>query len=101
MMIGTGTPTSGRVSLDGLMNVILKVCASTTENCSVFSSAPAFICTVGKPPTETARSNDHLTSSAVTGEPSWNVASLRSLKIIDLPSAATSQLSASSGTTFA
>ena len=38
--------------------------SSTTTNCSGFSSEPAFIWKVGKPPTETARSSDHLTSFA-------------------------------------
>ncbi|MGY3123345.1 hypothetical protein ACVWXQ_007282 [Bradyrhizobium sp. S3.14.4] len=77
-----------------------KVWSSTTTNCSGFSSEPADIWKVGKPPTFTARSNDHLTSLAVTGVPSWNFASLRSLKVQDMPSAATSQLSASSGSSF-
>jgi hypothetical protein len=38
------------------------------------SASRRFICTVGKPPTLTARSSDHLTSLAVTGVPSWNFA---------------------------
>ena len=64
-----------------------KVWSSTATNCSGFSSEPAFIWKVGKPPTVTARSNDHFTSLAVTGVPSWNFASLRSLNVTDMPSA--------------
>ena len=66
-------------------------------NCSGFSSEPAFIWKVGKPPTVTARSNDHFTSFAVTALPSWNLASRRSLKVTAMPSGAICQLSASSG----
>eukprot|EP01035_Chromulina_nebulosa_P029535 gene29535-39152_t len=39
-----------------------KVLSSTATNCSGFSSEPAFICVVAKPPIETARSIDHFTS---------------------------------------
>ena len=46
------------------------VWSSTATNCSRFSSEPADIWKVGKPPTVTARSNDHFTSLAVTGVPS-------------------------------
>ena len=74
-----------------------KVASSTASNCSGFSSEPAFIWNVGKPPTVTARSNDHFTSFAVTGVPSWNFASFRSLNVTDVPSGASVQLSASSG----
>ena len=56
------------------------VWSSTTTNCSGLVSEPALIWKVGKPPTVTARSNDHLTSLAVTGVPSWKVASLRQLE---------------------
>ena len=41
----------------------MKVWSSTTTNCSGFSSDPAFIWKVGNPPTVTARSKDHFTSS--------------------------------------
>ena len=54
------------------------------EALSGFSSEPAFIWKVGKPPTETARSSDHLTSLAVTGVPSWKVAFFFSLKVADM-----------------
>jgi hypothetical protein len=58
---------------------------------------PDFICADGNPPTETTRSNDHFTSAAVTGVPSWKRASRRSVKVIDFPSDANDQDSASSG----
>ena len=61
-----------------------KVESSTATNCSFLTSEPAFICTVGKPPTEMARSYDHLTSLAVTGVPSWNLAFFFSLKVTDM-----------------
>ena len=88
---------SGSVSRSFLRKVILNVTSSTTTNCSGFSSEPAFIWKVGNPPTVTARSKDHFTSLAVTGVPSWNFASRRSLNVTDMPSGATCQLSASSG----
>ena len=44
--------------------------------------------------------NDHLTSAAVTGLPSWKTALGRSLNVTDIPSPASSQLSASSGVSF-
>ena len=47
-----------------------KVWSPTATNCSGFSRLPADIWKVGKPPTDTARSNDHFTSWAVTGVPS-------------------------------
>ena len=72
------------VSLSLRMKSTRKVWSSTTTNCSGFSSEPAFIWKVGKPPTVTARSNDHFTSLAVIGVPSWNLASLRSLKVTDV-----------------
>jgi hypothetical protein len=72
-----------------------KLLSSSATNCSGFSSEPAFICVVAKPPIETARSSDHFTSLAVTGRPEWNVAS-RSLKVQLIPSEASCQLSASS-----
>ena len=72
-----------------------KVLSSTATNCSGFSSEPAFICVVAKPPIETARSSDHFTSRAVTGRPEWNFAS-RSLKVALIPSEASWKLSASS-----
>jgi hypothetical protein len=78
----------------------VKVCSSTTTNCSGFSSEPAAIWKVGKPPTVTARSKLHFTSLAVTGVPSWNFAFLRSLKVTELPSGAIFQLSASSGSSL-
>ncbi len=71
------------------------VLSSTATNCSGFSSEPAFIWKVGKPPTVTARSNDHLTSLAVIGVPSWNLASLRSLNVAEV--SVTFHSSASSG----
>jgi len=43
---------------------------------------------VGNPPTDTARSNDHFTSSAVTGVPSQKVADFN-VNVIDIPSGAT------------
>ena len=96
-MTGTGTARSGIVSLSFRRNFTRKVCSSTTSNCSGFSSEPAFIWKVGKPPTVTARSNDHFTSLAVTGVPSWKRASFFSLNVTDMPSGASCQLSASSG----
>ena len=83
MMNGTGTPMSSMRSLSLRRKSTRKVWSSTTTNCSGFSSEPAVIWKVGKPPTVTARSNDHFTSFAVTGVPSWNLASLRSLKVTD------------------
>jgi hypothetical protein len=94
---GTGTARSGMESLSFRGKLTLNAWSSTTVNCSGFSSEPAFIWNVGKPPTVTARSNDHLTSLAVTGVPSWKRASFRSLKVTDIPSGASCQLSASSG----
>ena len=96
MMKGSGTARSGSDSFDGRSSLTTKVLASTASNWSGRSSPPAFICTVGKPPTETARSKDHFTSSAVAGLPSWKVASL-SVKVRVMPSSEISQLSASSG----
>ena len=83
------------VSLSLRMKSTRKVWSSTATNCSGFSSEPAFIWKVGKPPTVTARSNDHLTSLAVIGVPSWNLASLRSLNVTEV--SVTFQSSASSG----
>ena len=97
---GTGTARSFIVSLSLRMNLTRKVCSSTTSNCSGFSSEPAAIWKVGKPPTVTARSKLHFTSLAVTGVPSWNLAFLRSLKVTELPSGAICQLSASSGSSL-
>ncbi len=97
VMQGTGTARSGRLSLLAFSKVILKVWVSTTENWSALLREPADIWIAGKPPAATARSNDHFTSSAVTGEPSWKVAPARILKIIVLPPSRISQLSASSG----
>ncbi len=51
---------------------------------------------VAKPPMVTARSSDHFTSLAVTARPEWNFAS-RSLNVTLVPSLASCQLSASSG----
>ena len=84
MITGTGTPMSGMVSLSARRKSTRKVWSSTTTNCSGFCSEPAAIWKVGKPPTVTARSNDHFTSLAVTGVPSWNLASLRSLKVTEV-----------------
>ena len=97
MITGTGTARSGSASLSLRGSVTRKVWASTASNCSGFSSEPAFIWKVGKPPTLTARSKDHLTSAAVTGVPSWKRACLRSLNVMERRSGATCQLSASSG----
>ena len=69
-MLGTGTAMFIMVILSGRRKITLKVRSSTTTNCSGFSSEPAAIWKVGKPPTATARSNDHFTSAAVTGVPS-------------------------------
>ncbi len=96
MTKGIGTARSGSVSFDGRSSVMRKVRSSTASNCSGRSRPPAFICTVGKPPIDTARSNDHFTSSAVTGVPSQNVAS-RSVKVSVRPSSEVSHVSASSG----
>ena len=99
-MQGTGTARSIIVSLSLRRNLTRKVWSSTTSNCSGFSSEPAVIWKVGKPPTVTARSKLHFTSLAVTGVPSWNFAFLRSLKVTDMPSGAICQLSASSGSSL-
>ena len=101
MTKGTTTARLNISILSLRMKSTRKVWSSTTTNCSGFSRLPADIWKVGKPPTETARSNDHLTSLAVTGAPSWKVASWRSLKVQDIPSEATCQLSASSGASTA
>ena len=95
---GTGTARSGSASFEGLSRVTVKVSSSTAANWSGRSRPPAAIWVVGKPPTETARSKDHFTSSAVTLEPSWKTASGLSLKVMTLPSSETVQLCASSGT---
>ncbi len=75
-----------------------KVSSSTASNCSGRVKPPAFICTEGKPPTDTARSKDHFTSAAVTLRPSQKVAFGLILKVMVSPSSEISQLSASSGT---
>ena len=49
---GTITARSGIVSLSLRMKSTRKVWSSTTTNCSGFSSEPAFIWKVGKPPTD-------------------------------------------------
>ena len=90
------TARFGSVSLSLRMKSTRKVRSSSATNCSGFSSEPAAICVVAKPPIETARSSDHLTSLAVTGRPEWNFAS-RSRKVQLMPSEASCQLSASSG----
>jgi len=95
---GTGTPRSGMVSLSARRKSTRKVLSSTTTNCSGFSSEPAAIWKVGKPPTVTARSNDHFTSLAVMGVPSWNLASLRNLKVAEV--GVTFQSVASSGSSL-
>jgi hypothetical protein len=94
---GTTTARSGRVSLSLRRKSMRIVWSSRTTNCSGFCKLPAAIWNVGKPPTVTARSRDHLTSSAVTGAPSWKVALRRSLKVTDMPSGETLKSSASSG----
>ena len=99
MTTGTGTAMSGRLSLSLRRKSTRKVWSSTATNCSGFSSDPAFIWKVGNPPTVTARSNDHFTSLAVTGVPSWNLASLRSLNVTEASVAFHS--SASSGSSLA
>ena len=83
-MPGTITARSGIVRRSFLAKSTRTVLSSTTTNCSLSTSEPAFICTVGKPPTVTARSSDHLTSLAVTGVPSWNFAFFFSLKVTDM-----------------
>ena len=60
---------------------------------------PAAICVLAKPPMLTARSSDHFTSLAVTARPEWNFAS-RSLNVTLMPSLASCQLSASSGSSW-
>ena len=99
-MHGTGTAMLFIVSLSRRRKLTRKVWSSTTTNCSGFSSEPAPIWKVAKPPTLTARSKLHFTSLAVTGVPSWNLAFLRSLKVTELPSGAICQLSASSGSSL-
>jgi hypothetical protein len=94
-MQGTITARLGTVSRSLRRKSTRTVCSSTTTNCSGFSRLPAFIWKAGKPPTETARSSDHFTSLAVTGVPSWKVASFLSLKVTDMSPTAMS--SASSG----
>ena len=98
--LGTGTAMSIIVILSGRRKFTRKVWSSTTTNCSGFSSEPAAIWKVGKPPTDTARSNDHLTSFAVTGVPSWNLAFLRSRKVTCELSGAIVHDSASSGSSL-
>ena len=95
-MPGTITARSGMVRRFFLRKSTRKVESSTATNCSGFSSEPAFICTRGKPPTPMERSNDHFTSLAVTGVPSWNLAPFFSLKVTDMSPIFMS--SASSGT---
>ena len=95
-MPGTMTARSGTVSRFLVRKSTRNVLSSTATNCSGLVSEPAFICTTGKPPTETARSNDHFTSLAVTGVPSWNLALFFSLKVTDMSPMFMS--SASSGT---
>ena len=89
------TARSGIVSRSLRRKSTRTVWSSTTTNCSGFSSEPAFIWKVGKPPTVTARSSDHFTSFAVTGVPSWKVAFFLSLKVTDM--SPTFMSSASSG----
>ena len=93
---GMVTPRLGISSLSRRTKSMRKVLSSSATNCSGFSMLPAFICVVAKPPMLTARSSDHFTSFAVTGRPEWNLAS-RSLKVTLVPSLASCQLSASSG----
>ena len=85
-MQGTMTARSGIVSRSFLAKSTRTVLSSTTTNCSALVSEPALIWKVGKPPTLTARSSDHLTSLAVTGVPSWNFAFFFSLKVTDMSS---------------
>ena len=94
-MQGTMTARSGMVRRSFLAKSTRTVLSSTTTNCSVLVSEPAPIWNVGKPPTLTARSSDHLTSLAVTGAPSWNFAFFFSLKVTDM--SPTFMSSASSG----
>ncbi len=96
MISGIGTAMSGRVSFDGNFRFTRKVASSTATNCSGSSRPPAPICVFGKPPSASARSNDHFTSAAVTFVPSQNFAFGFSLKSMLMPSGATVQLSASS-----
>ena len=83
-MQGTITARSGIVRRSFFRKSTRTVWSSTTTNCSALVSEPAPIWKVGKPPTVTARSSDHFTSLAVTGVPSWNLASLRSLNVADM-----------------
>ena len=92
---GTITARSGIVRRSFLAKSTRTVLSSTTTNCSGLVSEPALIWKVGKPPTLTARSSDHLTSFAVTGVPSWNLAFFFSLKVTDM--SPTFMSSASSG----
>ena len=84
MMQGTITARSGIVSRSFFRKSTRTVLLSTTTNCSGLVSEPAPIWKVGKPPTVTARSSDHFTSFAVTGEPSWKIAFFLSLKVADM-----------------
>ena len=61
-----------------------RCCRRRRRTARAWSSEPAPIWKVGKPPTVTARSSDHFTSLAVTGVPSWNVAFFFSLKVADM-----------------
>ena len=61
----------------GLSSVIVTVRASTTANWSGRVMDPVDICGGASDGADTARSSDHFTSSAVTGEPSCHVASGR------------------------
>ena len=94
--MASGTARSGSDSFELSGKVTLMVCGSTTVNWLSFVIRPMPNCVVGKPPIETALSNDHFTSSAVTGVPSAKSASGFSFKTTDRPSGATSQLAASS-----
>src|SRR4029079_9019529 len=79
--LAIGTARLGRISLFGRGKSTRIVLSSmtTTWSADFISLAPIWI--AGKPPTATARSNDHFTSLAVTGVPSWNFASLRGGKV--------------------
>ena len=84
MMQGTITARSGIVRRSFFRKSTRMVLLSTTTNCSGLVSEPALIWKVGKPPTLTARSSDHFTSLAVTGEPSWKIAFFLSLNVADM-----------------
>ena len=80
----------GSASLSGFGSVTSMVRGSITLNWSAEVIDPVSSCALPSTGAVTTRSSDHLTSSAVTGEPSWNFASLRRRNVIFSPSGLTS-----------